>query len=111
MMLALLACSGSTVPAGPPDPTAGAEVYATYCATCHQPDGSGTAPAGVRLAAPFTGPESRLARTDAELLESIRSGRSGEIGTMPPWRGVLTDQQQRDVLAYLRQRFGAGAPP
>ena len=105
-----LACAGPTA-TGPADAHAGEAVYTTYCASCHQSDGSGIGPGGNRLGAPFVGPESRLTQADDRLAESIRNGRTGAIGAMPAWKGVLSDAQQRDVLAYLRAQFGSAAAP
>ncbi len=81
----------------------GAEVFKTTCQACHQADGRGM---DGQLAADFIGDPSRLAKTDAELLTSIRKGMTGSIGTMPPWGGVLDEEQTRDVLSYIRAAFG-----
>ena len=106
-LLAFLAgCPGESAPAEPGSPERGAVVYATYCASCHQADGSGLS-GGSRMAAPFVGAESRLGQPDEVLLGSIRDGKTGTVGAMPPWKGVLSDQQQRDALAYVRATYGA----
>lgn len=90
--------------AGPGDAKAGEAVYTQYCAACHQTDGSGM---NGMLAANFKDDPARLARSDEELLKSIREGFKGKVGQMPPWGSTLTEQQMRDVLAYVRDRFGA----
>lgn len=90
------------VAAGPGDASAGAEVYTTYCAACHQADGTGM---GGMLAADFTS-GGRLDKSDAELLGSIRDGFKGKVGQMPPWKGTLDEQQMADVLAYVRASYG-----
>ncbi|MDA1260589.1 MAG: cytochrome c [Planctomycetota bacterium] len=102
------ACSGPKTPPAPGDPAAGERIYASYCYACHQTDGSGVAANGVRIAADYTDPAGPLLQPDEALLQVINTGRTGSIGSMPPWRGVLSSQQQRDVLAYLRWAF---APP
>ncbi len=102
------ACQDSDAPPKPGDPEAGARVYGTYCFACHQTDGRGVAANGVRLAADFTDPAGPLTQSDEALLQVINTGRTGTIGSMPPWRGTLSGQQQRDVLAHLRRAF---APP
>ena len=102
----LVGCPGETAPAEPGSPERGAVVYATYCASCHQADGSGLSAAGP-MAGSFIGPESRLVQSDEALLSSIRDGKTGTVGAMPPWKGVLSDQQQRDALAYVRATYGA----
>ena len=38
------------------------------------------------------------ARTDAELLEVIHNGK----GSMPAWKGVLTEEEMQAVLAHVR---------
>jgi len=105
LTLVLAGCPGEQAPAEPGSPERGAVVYTTYCASCHQADGSGVA-AGRAMAGSFVGPESRLGQSDDVLLGSIRDGKTGVIGAMPPWKGVLTDQQQRDALAYVRATYG-----
>ncbi len=103
--LAAAAC-GSEKPPPAPDPAAGKKVYETYCFACHQLDGRGVAANGQRIAADYTDPAGPLTQSDETLLAAINSGKTGLIGAMPPWRGVLSAQDQRDVLAYLRREFG-----
>jgi mono/diheme cytochrome c family protein len=55
------------------------------------------------MGADFVNDKTRLAKPDAELINDIRNGE----GRMPAWRGILTDQEIRDVLAYIRHEFGA----
>lgn len=85
------------------DPARGAKVYSTYCVACHGVDGKAN---GGTTGANFVDDKSRLARTDAELLQSIADGKTGPIGTMPPWKAVLSPQQLHDVLAHLRATYG-----
>jgi len=107
----LTACSGKTEAPRPAESAKGATVYQSYCMACHQADGRGQVAGGARLAADFTTPGGPLARPDEELLTTIRYGRTGSIGAMPPWNGILSTQQQRDVLAYLRAQFTPPPPP
>lgn len=94
-----------------PDPESGRLIYATFCATCHQPDGRGGGlPGAPQLAAANfrqRGPESPLAKSDEVLLKTITEGAEGK--PMPPFGGVLKPGQIRDVLAYLRSAFGEDA--
>jgi mono/diheme cytochrome c family protein len=46
-----------------------------------------------------------LSKSDEQLLRSIKVGRSGTIGVMPKWMGVLDKQDREDVLAYIRVSF------
>lgn len=104
---AMLSACGKSEPPAPGDAARGAAIYAQYCLPCHQADGSGMPPGGGRpLAASFTDPKGPLTKSDADLLQAIQFGKVGTIGSMPPWRGALTAQQQRDALAYVRSQFG-----
>jgi len=82
--------------------------YRAHCTACHGVDGRG---AGSVTGADFTSPEGPLRRPDAELLASIRDGRRGEIGVMPPHGAMLGEERSAAVLAYVRRRFGAGIVP
>ncbi|MCP4806248.1 MAG: c-type cytochrome [Proteobacteria bacterium] len=87
-----------------PDPDKGKGIYEGYCKACHQADGTGQI-AGSAMAADFTDGV-RLQKTDAELLESISNGSTGDIGVMPGWAASLSEAQRRHVLAFIRQEFG-----
>jgi mono/diheme cytochrome c family protein len=79
----------------------GEAVYATYCKSCHQADGKAM---GGMLGADFTNPE-RMNKSDEEFLNSIKNGFKGKRGQMPPWGKVLSEQEMKDVLAYIRETF------
>lgn len=86
---------------------AGEKVYRLYCVACHQPDGRGLpVPGG---AANFVDDKSRLAKTDAQLLEVITNG--NEAKAMPAFGAILPPGQRRAVLAYIRATFGSSSPP
>ena len=83
------------------DPAAalpGAKTFNELCAGCHGPAGKGD---GYKLLGPdpanITAP-STTQNSDAVLLETIHTGRPN----MPSWRGRLSDEDSRDVLAYVR---------
>ena len=86
----------------------GKTVYAKYCLTCHQVDGSGV----INLNPPLTQTKWTLG-SKTVLIQQILKGSSGKIeidgdtfsNTMPPLK-VLTDQQIADVLTYVRNSFG-----
>ena len=112
---------GSTGESEPANPTAesdvpsdpGEAIYKTYCIVCHQADGSGKpAGGGGAIAGDFSasGTDAVLSKSDEDLLRSIKVGRSGTIGVMPKWMGILDKQERRDVLAYIRGAFGSPAP-
>jgi mono/diheme cytochrome c family protein len=51
--------------------------------------------------------KTRLAQPDEVLIASIKNGKTGTVGTMPPWGGTLSDAQITAVLGYVRTSFGA----
>jgi len=90
-----------------PDPARGAAQYQLLCASCHGPRGAGDGPAGQSL-------EPRPARHDdgsymnalsnEHLFRVIKAGGAavGKSPMMAPWGGALSDDQIRDVVAFLR---------
>ena len=84
----------------------GAQVWATICAVCHKPDGSGLV--GPSLVDPYW----KYGHADAELFETVSAGRPAG---MPPWGAQLGDEKIWKVLAYLetlpqQSEPGVGAP-
>lgn len=79
--------------------------YEQYCVVCHGPRGLGDGP----MAKATNPPATRLTaaevrnKTDRDLLAVIADGKGG---IMPAWRGILTDQELLDVLAYVRSLGG-----
>ncbi len=93
---------GLPTTAAPASDLPGRAIYATHCQACHQADGRGL---DGKLAADFVGDARILARPDDALLRSIADGTVGRIGAMPAWRAILSAEQQRHVLAYIRAAF------
>lgn len=91
--------------AEPPPATAmpGRVVYEQYCLSCHQADGKGL---NGTIAANFVDDHAVLEKSDEVLLGSIANGMTGTIGAMPAWGGALTQDQRREVLAYIRASYG-----
>lgn len=87
----------------PGDPEKGKAVYEQYCQSCHGPDGKGN---GGTTGANFVDDKSRLAKSNEELLKSIREGMQGKIGMMPAQKDILSDEQIKDALSYIRKTFG-----
>jgi mono/diheme cytochrome c family protein len=85
------------VAAAAPD---GAQIYGTYCVACHGADGKGNNGLGGNYADVLPG------KTDEALMASIKNGKTGAIGTMPPWGGTLNDEQIKAVLGYVKTTFG-----
>jgi mono/diheme cytochrome c family protein len=88
---------------GAPDITEGRRVYMTFCVACHQADGRGGGVPGF-AAADFVGDKTRLAKSDDVLLDVIAAG--VEAKGMPPFGQVLSNEERRDVLAFIREAFG-----
>lgn len=93
--------AGKTNPLGADAATAGADVFNTNCASCHGPEGHGDGPAGAALdPAPKNLPELAAQAGDDYLFWRISTGKDGT--SMVPWKGVLTDEQIWQAVAYIR---------
>ena len=79
----------------------GAVIYRERCQSCHQMDGRGNQ--GI-MAVDFTATPSRLYKSDAALLMSIAEGIAGT--GMPPWKSILTEEDMRNVLGWIRSQYG-----
>jgi len=81
----------------------GGLVYANYCVTCHgfNADGNGRA---ARLYNPRPANLRMSDKNDAYFGLIIRMGGEaiGRSPFMPPWGAELTDEQMKDLVAYLR---------
>ena len=76
-----------------------ASVYKAKCETCHGADGSGHTPAGGALKArDFASPEVK-GETDAQLTEILTNAKN----KMPAFKGKLTDDQIKGLVAYIRE--------
>lgn len=96
--------------AAPGDKAKGEVVYAKRCAWCHGEKGDGQGPGAARLIPPprdFTlglykiktsGPDEITARED-DLFRMIRDGMPGTA--MPAWKGMLSEQDMWDAVAYI----------
>ena len=83
----------------------GEKTYNRSCVTCHQPDGKGLR-GGRPFGGDFTEAGGILAKSDEVLIQSVLEGYQGELGRMPAFKPVLTPQQAKDVVGYIRGRFG-----
>lgn len=93
--------SGKTNPLGSEAATAGAIVFNNNCSACHGPQGHGDGPAGAALdPAPKNLPELGAVAGDDYLFWRISTGKEGT--SMVAWRGVLTDEEIWQVIAYIR---------
>lgn len=101
MVVGVCAEDGNTGNAGK-----GKTLYANLCIRCHGVEGKGNGvmtftPPVANLTAPAT--QSKL---DATLLKTIHDGRKNTA--MGAWKFVLTEEEMRDVTAYVRV-LGTGA--
>jgi mono/diheme cytochrome c family protein len=83
--------------------TAGAQVYSKYCTLCHGATGKGDGRAAViqqRKPADLT----KSARTFDYKLEIVRRGGAAlnRSPSMPAWSEVLSDEEIKEVVAYLQ---------
>jgi len=71
----------------------GRQLYEIHCMECHGQNGNSIDPMTPSFASGDV-----LFLMDSELLDRIRDGKDG----MPAFRGMLSDYEIRDVIAYLR---------
>jgi mono/diheme cytochrome c family protein len=92
---------GKTNPFGVEAVSVGAEIFKTNCESCHGPQGHGDGPAGAALdPAPKNLAELQTVATDDYLFWRINTGKEGT--SMVPWKGILTDDQIWQVIAFVR---------
>jgi cytochrome c553 len=85
-----------TTPAPEGDPVAGKVVFTTNCGSCHVLEDAGTSGS--------IGPNLDESQPDAALVvDRVTNGQ----GVMPPFEGVLTEQQIADVAAYVSTAAGS----
>lgn len=99
--------SGLTMPAFAAE--TGEALYKTYCWQCHgmNADGMGTnIPDMAVQPRDHTDSSGMKARSDQELFTAIKDGglAISKSVLMPPWEGVLTDDEIHELVRYLRQR-------
>jgi mono/diheme cytochrome c family protein len=94
-------------------PEQGKPIYEDRCASCHGLQGRGDGPQ-----APFLSPRPGnlvsagiSVKSDKELLAVIANGKPRTA--MPAWKDLLTEEERRDVLAYIRSlvRFNEPLTP
>lgn len=90
--MALLAVAWSS-PGAAADRKNGRTLYEVHCVGCHGEGGHSIDPT-----VPSFANGDGLFMMDSELLDRIRRGSQ----TMPAFRGLLSDQEIRDVISYLR---------
>ena len=93
--------AGKTNPLGAESSAAGAEIFKNNCTACHGEQGHGDGPAGAALN-PAPKNLSELASTvgDDYLFWRVSVGKLGT--SMVGWKGILTDEQIWQVVAFIR---------
>lgn len=91
----------------------GFETYSQYCATCHGDHGVGAGSFGEAIPAPTViFDRAYFARRDPEeLREAVWHMLAAHQPLMPHFRGVLSDQEARAIVEYLRSREPPSPPP
>lgn len=82
------------------DPRAGKDLFEKYCLTCHGPRGRGD---GLEIVGATVADLSSAAtqrKLNVDLLTTIHEGRPGKV--MPSWKWRLSEEQSKNVLAYVR---------
>jgi mono/diheme cytochrome c family protein len=92
---------------GEPDVAAGAQLYATYCASCHGAEGHGDGPVSAGLnpkPARHDDAEYMSTLSDEHIFTVIKEGGPavGKSPLMAPWGGTLSDDQIHDLVAFVR---------
>ena len=106
----VLAMALFAVPAfagGAGNPTAGKQIFNQNCVVCHGAAGHGDGPASAGLnpkPANFSDPARLMVMTEQKQLTVVTKGGASEklSPIMPPFGDALSDQQIRDVVAYVR---------
>lgn len=112
--LVLVACSDPAPPSAPlrnldPERIArGADVFRQHCVVCHGADAQGAENWRVRnadgtfLPPPLNGTGHAWHHPWADLKRTIQQGTAALGGNMPPWQGVLSEQETEDVILWFQ---------
>ena len=93
--------AGQTNPLGADAAVGGAKVFKRNCESCHGPQGHGDGPAGASLdPQPKNLAVLQAAAGDDYLYWRINTGKEGT--SMVAWKGVLTDEQIWQAVAFIR---------
>jgi cytochrome c oxidase cbb3-type subunit 3 len=91
----------------------GEDLYKTYCWQCHGMQGDGM---GINIPDMSVQPRDHsdtkemTARSDEELFKAIKDGGQAieKSVLMPPWGGVLSDEEIQSLVRYLRELCRCG---
>jgi mono/diheme cytochrome c family protein len=76
----------------------GADTYKAKCAMCHGADGLAATTMGKNMKILSFKDPKMLSASDHQFIVSTKDG----LNKMPAYKGKLTDQQIKDVIAYIR---------
>jgi mono/diheme cytochrome c family protein len=102
VLMVAAACATDTPAAGSASQSRSPkQTFERACAKCHGADGRGGLPMVAGGPAPRNLRDAgwQASRSDNEVLSAIRDGR----GAMPPFRDVLTTEEQEAALLYVRE--------
>jgi len=77
-----------------------ASLFKAKCAVCHGADGSGNTAMGKQMQSPDLRSEEVQKQTDAQLIDATTNGKGKK---MPAYKGKLTDDQIKQLVAYIRE--------
>ncbi len=89
-------------PLGPGDPAKGKRIYEVNCIPCHGIKGEGDGPRSYFIVPPprnFTDRDEMEGKDQQTFLTAVTEGKDGTA--MLAWNGILSEQQIRDVVAYV----------
>jgi cbb3-type cytochrome c oxidase subunit III len=97
-----------------PEALSGAALFAAKCSACHQSSGQGS-----DMFPPLAGNPVVTSADPSQMIGVIVNGRSGALtvngrtynGTMPTWKGQLTNADIASVATYVRASWGNNASP
>jgi cytochrome c6 len=75
-------------------------LYKAKCAVCHGPDGSGNTTMGKQMQSPDLRSDEVQKQTDVQLIDATTNGKGKK---MPAYKGKLTDDQIKQLVAYIRE--------
>ncbi len=108
LLAPLLATAGQVRWYKPAYVTAGKTLYERNCATCHQPDAVGTEQwrqrdaNGLLPPPPLNGTAHAWHHPLSVLYRQIMEGSAPGVGTMPPFKGTLSQGEALAIIAYIQ---------
>jgi mono/diheme cytochrome c family protein len=108
------AAASAAIAHNPASASDGAVVYITNCSSCHQADGEGVPGAFPPLAGNPT-----VTGNPVAVIAIVKHGIGGKIavngtaysGIMPPWAGLISDEDIAAVVTYIRSSWHNRASP